>query len=73
MKWIESIPARTAMDKVIINFLEENIFSRFGCPRKIVIDNAHAFKSTTMNEFCERYNVTMENSTPYYPDGNGFA
>jgi hypothetical protein len=66
-KWIEAIPTRNAIDKVIINFLEENIFSRFGCPRKLITDYAQAFKYVSMIELCERYNVTMTHSTPYYP------
>ena len=33
-KWIEAIPARNAIDSVIIRFLEDHILSRFGCPRK---------------------------------------
>jgi hypothetical protein len=69
-KWIEAIPTRNATDKVIINFLEENIFSRFGCPRKLITDNAQAFKYASMIEFCEKYNVTLAHSTPYYPQGN---
>ena len=28
-KWLESIPTRNAMDKVIIDFIEENSLSRF--------------------------------------------
>jgi hypothetical protein len=43
-KWVEAIPTRNATDSVVINFLEENILSRFGCPRKIVTDNAQAFQ-----------------------------
>jgi hypothetical protein len=31
-KWIEAIPTRNATDTVIIEFLLENILSRFGCP-----------------------------------------
>ena len=44
-KWIEAIPTRRATDAVIIQFLEENILSRFGVPRKIITDNVVAFKS----------------------------
>ena len=73
MKWIESIPARTAMDKVIINFLEENIFSRFGCPRKLITDNAQEFKYSTIIEFYEIYNVTLAHFSSYYPQGNRFS
>ena len=70
-KWIEVIPTINATDKVIINFLEENIFSTFGCPTKLIRDNAQAFKSFVMNELCEIYNVTLTHSTPYYPRGKG--
>jgi len=39
-KWVEAILTRKATDSMVIYFLEENILSRFGCPRKIVTDNA---------------------------------
>jgi hypothetical protein len=50
-KWVEAIPTRKAIDSVVIDFLEENILSRFGCPRKIVTDNAQAFKSMAIVSF----------------------
>jgi hypothetical protein len=39
-KWIEAIPTQNTTDKVIMEFLEGYIFSRFGCPKKLVTDNA---------------------------------
>ena len=39
-KSMEAIPARNATDTVVMKFMEENIISRFGCPSKIVTDNA---------------------------------
>jgi transposase InsO family protein len=72
-KWVEAIPMRNTTDSVIINFLEENILSRFGCPRKIVIDNAQDFKSMAMIRFFQKYNITLGHSTTYYPQGNGLA
>ena len=53
-KCVESIPTWNAMDLVVINLLEENILSRFGCPQKIVTDNAQAFKSMAMVSFCQK-------------------
>jgi hypothetical protein len=44
-KWIEVVPTRQATDTVIIDFLINNILSRFGCPRRIITDNAKAFTS----------------------------
>jgi hypothetical protein len=43
-KWIEAIPTRNATHQVVMKFLYENISSRFGCPKRLVIDNAVAFK-----------------------------
>jgi hypothetical protein len=51
-KWIEVVPCRQAIDSVIIKFLETNILSRFGCPRKIIANNATTFRSKILIEFC---------------------
>ena len=72
-KWIEAIPCRQANDSTIIQFLETNILSRFGCPEKIIIDNAATFKSNKMISFCHKYHITLGHSTTYYPQGNGLA
>jgi hypothetical protein len=71
-KWIEAIPTRSTSHKVIIGFLEYLIV-RFGCPRKIVIDNATSFKAEPLVKFCEQFGIKLINSTPYYPRGNGLA
>jgi transposase InsO family protein len=47
--------------------------ARFGCPRKIIIDNSQAFKSTKMVQLCQNYNIELGNSTSYYPQGNGLV
>ena len=35
-KWIEAVPTKTNDNKVVVKFLKENIFSRFGTPRAII-------------------------------------
>jgi hypothetical protein len=73
-KWVESIPIREETDIVIIKFLEENILAIFGCPTKIIIDNAHAFKSAKLIQFFRNYNIALGHSTTYYPQAsNGLA
>ena len=47
--------------------------SRFGCPQKLVTDNAMAFKSAKMYNLCQQYGIELTHSTPYYPRGNGLA
>ena len=67
IKWIDAIPSRNATDSVIIKFLEDHILSRFGCPRKIITDNAAAFGSKNMIDFCHKYQIVLGHSTAYYP------
>ena len=73
IKWIEAILSRQATNFVVISFLENNILSRIGCPKKLIIDNAAAFKSMKMVNFCNQYHITLGHSTTYYPQGNGLA
>jgi hypothetical protein len=72
-KWIKAILTRIAIDKVIMDFLEGHIFSKFVCPKKLVTDNAQDFKSNSIIEFFNKYNIKLVHSTPYYPQGNGLA
>ena len=53
--------------------METNILSRFGYPTKIITDNAAAFGSKKMFEFCHRYHITLGHFTAYYLQGNGLA
>jgi len=72
-KWIEAIPCRQANDSIIMQFLETNILSRFGFPEKIITNNAVAFKSKRMINFCHKYHITLGHFIAYYPQGNGLA
>lgn len=72
-KWIEAIPTRNANHTVIMNFLQDNIFSRFGCPKRIITDNTAAFKDRHLIKLCEEMGVEIVHSTAYYPQGNGLA
>ena len=42
-KWVEAISTKSANEKVVMDFLEDRIITRFGVPSKIVTDNAKAF------------------------------
>jgi hypothetical protein len=66
-KWVKSIPTKKATEEVVMNFLEDWIITRFGIPSKIAIDNAKAFSSYTLVEFCFKYGITLSHSSNYYP------
>eukprot|EP00253_Pinus_taeda_P021216 PITA_21216 len=72
-KWIEAIPTKNSSHQVVIKFLNENIFTRFGCPTKLVTDNAAVFKAKELMDMTESMGIQVVNSTSYYPQGNGLA
>jgi hypothetical protein len=59
-KWVEAIPTKSATDKVVMNFLEDKIITRFGVPARITTDNAKAFSSTN-------FPLSVLNTTLSYP------
>jgi hypothetical protein len=71
-KWIEVVPTKSTSHKVIISLLED-VMDRFGCPSRIVTDNATPFRSEPLVKFCEQFEISLIHSTPYYPQGNGLA
>ena len=68
-----SSSTRNAPHQVIMRFLYENIFSRFGCPVRLVANNAPAFKDGALVKMCESMGIQLVHSTSYYPQGNGLA
>lgn len=56
-----------------MKFLTENIFTRFGCPHKLVIDNAAAFREKELVDMCNSMGIKLVHSTSYYPQDNGLV
>ena len=56
-----------------MDFIENNIITRFGVPAKITTDNAKAFSSSEFSSFCFKYDIVLSHSSNYYPRGNGLA
>lgn len=72
-KWIEAIPTRKVDHHVVMKFLTENIFTRFGCPHKLVTDNAAAFRAKELLDMCDSMGIKLVHSNSYYPQGNGLG
>jgi len=69
-KWIEAILNRKSNHHVVMKFLTENIFTKFGCPHKLVTDNATAFRAKELVDMCDSMGIRLVHSTSYYPQGN---
>lgn len=63
-------PLRHSKSNLLIKFLEENVFLKFGVPEFIISDNGPAFKSKAYLKFCEDYDVTPWKSAVYHAQNN---
>jgi hypothetical protein len=72
-KWEKAIPLTHVSEKVVIQFIEQNLITRFSVPSVLVFDNATYFSSTLLTEFTLDKGITIKYSTNYYPKGNGVA
>ena len=70
-KWVEAIPTRTNDHKVVLKFLKEHIFSRFGMPCAIISDGGFHFCNRPFENLLKKYEVTYKISTAYHPQTNG--
>lgn len=66
-KWVESKSLPFANEKYVVNFLFEDIFTRFGVPREIVTDQGSQFTSNMVEGLVEEYKIKHRKSTPYRP------
>ncbi|CAK9151637.1 unnamed protein product [Ilex paraguariensis] len=72
-KWVEAIPTKTNDHRVVVKFLKENIFSRFGMPHSIISDGGSHFCNRPFASLMFKYGVTHKVSTAYHPQTNGQA
>ena len=72
-KWVEAVPTRTNDHKVVLKFIKEHIFSRFGVPRAIISDGGLHFCNRSFENLLKKYGVTHKVSTAYHPQTNGQA
>ena len=72
-RWVEAVPLRKVNEDVVINFLQENIITRFGVPISLVFDNAYYFSSIKINPFSCEKGIKLHYLENYYPHGNGLT
>ena len=70
-KWVEAVPCRIAYHKVVLKFLKENIFSRFGVPKALISDEGSHFCNKPFHNFLAKYGVKHKVGTPYHPQTSG--
>ncbi|XP_013709051.1 uncharacterized protein LOC106412687 [Brassica napus] len=72
-KWIEVEAFANITEKEVQRFVWKNIIYRYGLPYEIVTDNGSQFILNKFREFCERWRIRLNTSSPRYPQSNGQA
>ena len=70
---MEAIPTRTNDHKVVLKFIKEHIFSRFGIHRAIISDGGLHFCNRSFENLLKNYGVIHKVSAAYHPQTNGQA
>ena len=70
-KWVEAKALFRAIEKLVVEFIYEEIFMRFGVPREIVTDQGSQFTSKLIKELTMKYGIQHCKSSPYHPQANG--
>ena len=70
-KWVEAKVVSFATVKVVVEFLFNEIFTRFGVPREIITDNGLQFVSNLVQGVMDQYKIWHMKSTLYHPQENG--
>ena len=70
-RWVEAKPLFRDIEKPIVEFIYEEIFTRFGVPREIVTDQGTQFTSKLMKELTTKYAIRHCKYSPYHPQANG--
>nr|CAN80160.1 hypothetical protein VITISV_034912 [Vitis vinifera] len=66
-KWVEAIACKNNDHRVVLKFLKENIFSRFGVPKAIISDGGTHFCNKPFETLLAKYGVKHKVATPYHP------
>ena len=72
-KWVEAIATPTNDAKVVLKFLQKNIFTRFRAPRAIISDEGSHFCNKVFNALLAKYGVKHKVALAYHPQTNGQA
>ncbi|XP_050919721.1 uncharacterized protein LOC127137293 [Lathyrus oleraceus] len=70
-KWVEAVAFPTNDSKVVVTFLKNNIFLRFGVPRALISDEGTHFLNKLMENLLKKYNVKHKIATLYHPQTSG--
>ena len=70
-KWVDAIPCKKNDHRVVLKFLKENVFSRFGFPKAIISNRGTHLCNKPFETLLAKYGVKHKVATPYHPQTSG--
>ena len=70
-KWVKAIPCKTNDHRVVLKFLKEDVFSKFGVPKAIINDGGTHFCNKPFENRLAKYGVKHKVATPYHHQTSG--
>ncbi|XP_057808571.1 uncharacterized protein LOC131023046 [Salvia miltiorrhiza] len=70
-KWVEAEAVAKIDEVTVERFIWRNICCRYGVPRIIVSDNGTQFTGQTIEDFCDRMDITQHFVSVAHPQANG--
>ena len=70
-KWIEAKALPRATKQVVVDFLYEDIFTRFDAPRQILTDQGTQFTSKLIQSLMQWFKIKHKFFASYHPQANG--
>ncbi|GBM95588.1 Transposon Tf2-9 polyprotein, partial [Araneus ventricosus] len=69
-KWVELFALEDATAQNCAKFLKEEVFLRYGLPRRLISDNGTQFVSAVMQQTCNFLGIKQELIPVYHPQAN---
>jgi hypothetical protein len=64
-KWVEAVAWKTNDHRVVVQFLKDTLFARFGTPQEIISDGGKHFCNRVFEQLMKKYCITHKVATPY--------
>ncbi|KFK42631.1 hypothetical protein AALP_AA1G020200 [Arabis alpina] len=72
-KWVEAESFAKIKADNVQDFVWKFVICRHGLPYEIIADNGSQFISKTFEDFCSKWKIRLNKSTPRFPQENGQA
>jgi len=70
-RWAEAFPVRNHTAPTVAKVRVEQLFTRFGVPKRILTDLGAEFQGQLFEEMCKRFEIDQVRTTAYEPRTNG--